>query len=134
MDKIIIVDILYKYLYTLKYFFKEGFYRKEKNIFVIPTKKLLAMKRELFPLIEKGHGMVCANNDNNICNPHKFKNCIQQIYDFLQYSLEEEAVFSNAFEFFPDNDNTDFFGWSHIPINKKCLKHLSWSRRLQYLK
>ena len=42
-------------------------------------------------------------------------------------------VFYGAFEFFPDDDNTDFFGWSHIPINRKCLKHLSYSQRLAYL-
>ena len=41
--------------------------------------------------------------------------------------------FYDAFEFFPHDENTDFFGWSHIPINRKCLKHLSWSKRLQYL-
>lgn len=131
MDKIFIVDIYCSCLYTLKYFLKEEFYIKEKNIYVIPTRKLLAIKRELFPKIEKGHGEICMCKE--MCNPHKFKKCIQQITDFLLHSVEEEAVFYNVFEFFPDNDNTDFFGWSHLPINKKCLKHLSYSQRLQHL-
>ena len=135
MNNIIIVDILCKYLYKLKYFFKEEFYIAEKNVYVIPTKRLLAMKRQLLPLIVEGHGERCDKNDYsyNCCDPHKFKKCLEDIYQFLQNSLEEEEVFYNAFEFFPDEDNETFFGWSHIPINKKCLKHLSWSRKIQYL-
>ena len=134
MNNIIIVDILCKYLYRLKYFFKEEFYIAEKNVYVIPTRRLLAMKRELLPLIVEGHGEKCDKNDSyNCCDPHKFKKCLEDIYQFLQNSLQEEEVFYNAFEFFPDKDNETFFGWSHIPINKKCLKHLSWSRKLQYL-
>ena len=125
MDKIIIVDVLCKYLYTLKYFFKE-FYISEKNVYVIPTKRLLAMKRQLLPLIVEGHG-------EDYCDPHKSKKCLEDIYQFLENSVNEEKVFYNAFEFFPDKDNETFFGWSHIPINKKCLKHLSWFRRMQYL-
>ena len=133
MDKIFIVDILCNCLYTLKYFFKDKFYVEEENSYLIPTRKLIALKRELFPKIAKGHGEVCSEVCSEVCNPHKFKNYIQQISDFLEYSIEEEGVFYDAIEFFPDNANTDFFGWSYRPVNKKCIKHLSWSRRLQYL-
>ena len=130
----IIVNVLCKYLYRLKYFFKEEFYIAEKNVYVIPTRRLLAMKRQLLPLIVEGHGEMCEKNDPyNYCDPHKFKKCLEDIYNFLENSVHEEKVFYNAFEFFPDEDNKTFFGWSHIPINKKCLKHLSWSRRMQYL-
>ena len=132
MDKIFIVDIFCGCLYTLKYFFKEKFYMEKENLYIIPTRELLALKRELFPKIDKGHGEVCGES-KNICNPHKFKNYIQQISDFLEYSVEKEGVFYDTFEFFPDNGNTDFFGWTYKPVNKKCIKHLSWSRRLQYL-
>ena len=134
MNNIIIVDVLCKYLYKLKYFFKEEFYIAEKNVYVIPTKRLLAMKRQLLPLIVEGHGEKCEKNDpHNYCDPHKFKKCLEDIYQFLENSVHEEEVFYNAFEFFPNKDNETFFGWSHIPVNKKCLKHLSWSRRMQYL-
>ena len=135
INKIIIVDVLCKYLYTLKYFFKEEFYLVEKNVFVIPTRRLLAMKRQLLPLIVEGHGERCNKNDyfHNCCDPHKFKKCLEDIYQFLENSILKEEVFYNAFEFFPDEDNETFFGWSHIPINKKCLKHLSYSRKMQYL-
>ena len=132
MDKIFIVDILCNCLYKLKYFLKDKFYVEKENSYIIPTRELIALKRELFPKIAKGHGEVCSDSEN-ICNPHKFKNYIQQISDFLEYSVEEEGVFYDAFEFLPDNANTDFFGWSYKPVNKKCIKHLSWSRRLQYL-
>ena len=134
MNNIIIVDVLCKYLYKLKYFFKEEFYIAEKNVYVIPTRRLLSMKRQLLPLIVEGHGEKCDINDSyNCCDPHKFKRCLENIYQFLENSIMEEEVFYNAFEFFPDNDNETFFGWSHIPINKKCLKNLSMSRKLQYL-
>ena len=132
MNKIIICDVICKYLYTLKYFFKNEFYNKDKNVYIIPTHKLLALKRELFPKIQEGHGYVCGD-DKNVCDPYKFINYIKKIVDFLYYSVEEEKVFYGAFEFFPDDDNSDFFGWSYIPINKKCIKHLSYSRRLAYL-
>ena len=133
MNKVIIVDVLCKYLYTLKYFFKEEFYLVEKNVYVIPTKRLLAMKRQLLPLIVEGHGEKCDSQNNHCCDPHKFKKCLEDIYQFLQNSIINEEVFYNAFEFFPDEDNEAFFGFSHIPINKKCLKHLSYSRKMQYL-
>ena len=45
MDKIFIVNIFCKCLYTLKYFLKKEFYIEEKNIYVIPTRKLLALKK-----------------------------------------------------------------------------------------
>ena len=45
MNKIIICDVICKYLYTLKYFFKKEFYIEDKNVYVIPTHKLLALKR-----------------------------------------------------------------------------------------
>ena len=133
MNNVIIVDVLCKYLYTLKYFFKEEFYLAEKNVYVIPTKRLLAMKRQLLPLIVEGHGEKCDPNNHLCCDPHKFKKCLEDIFQFLENSINEEEVFYNAFEFFPDKDNVNFFGWSHIPINKKCLKHLSYSRKMQYL-
>ena len=133
MNNVIIVDVLCKYLYTLKYFFKEEFYLVEKNVYVIPTKRLLAMKRELLPLIIEGHGEKCKSTNPYCCDPHKFKKCLEDIFQFLENSVNEEEVFYNAFEFFPDKDNENFFGWSHILINKKCLKHLSYSRKMQYL-
>ena len=40
MNNTIIVDVLCKHLYRLKYFFKKEFYIAEKNVYVIPTKKL----------------------------------------------------------------------------------------------
>ena len=45
MNKIFICDVICKYLYTLKYFFKKEFYIEDKNVYVIPTHKLLALKR-----------------------------------------------------------------------------------------
>ena len=135
MDNIIIVDVLCKCLYALKYFFKEEFYIKEKNVYVIPTERLLAIKRQLLPLIVEGHGERCDKNDYsyNCCDAHKFKKCLEDIYQFLENSILEEEVFYNAIKFFPDKDNQTFFGWSHIPINKKCLKHLSYMQKLQQL-
>ena len=99
----------------------------------IHTTRLLAMKRQLLPLIVEGHGEKCDSQNNHCCDPHKFKKCLEDIYQFLENSINDEEVFYNAFEFFPDEDNEAFFGWSHIPINKKCLKHLSYSRKMQYL-
>ena len=133
MNKIYIVDVLCRYLYSLTYFFKEEFYIAEKNVYVIPTKRLLAMKRKLLPLIVEGHGEKCDYQNPYCCNPNKFKNCLEDIFQFLENSITEEGKFYEAFEFFPDEDNENFFGWSHIPINRKCLKHLSYSAKMQYL-
>ena len=135
MNNTIIVDVLCKHLYRLKYFFKKEFYIAEKNVYVIPTKKLLAMKRQLLPLIVEGHGNECEKKElHNYCDPHKFKKCLEDIFQFLENSLNE-GLFYNAFEFFPDKDNETFFGWSHIPINKICLPlDLPWYHKMQYLK
>ena len=80
MNKIYIVDVLCKYLYRLTYFFKEEFYIAKKNVYVIPTKRLLAMKRELLPLIVEGHGERCNYQNPYCCDPHKFKNCLENIF------------------------------------------------------
>ena len=135
IDNVIIVDVLCKCLYTLKYFFKEEFYIKEENVYVIPTEKLLAMKRQLLPLIVEGSGERCDKNDYsyNCCDPHKFKKCLEDIYQFLENSVVEEEVFYNAIKFFPDKENQTFFGWSHIPIKQKCIKHLSYMQRIRQL-
>ena len=68
-----------------------------------------------------------------MCSPHKFLKYLERIIDFLYYSVEEEMIFYSAFEFFQDEANSDFFGWSHTPIKAKNLEHLSYSRRLAYL-
>ena len=97
----IIVDVLCKYLYRLKYFFKEEFYIAEKNVYVIPTRRLLAMKRQLLPLIVEGHGEMCEKNDPyNYCDPHKFKKCLEDIYNFLEILCMKKRFFimhSNSF-------------------------------------
>ena len=86
-------------LIYIKILFKKRILHRRKNIYVIPTRKLLALKKELLPKIEKGHGIVCENK--NLCNPHKFKKCMEQITNFLLYSIEEEKVFMMRLNFFP---------------------------------
>lgn len=105
---------------------------KKKDIYIIPKQKLLAIARKLIPKIRNSSGYHCEY-DRDICNPHKFLNQMEEIIDFLYYSVEEKMVYYSAFEFFQNESNSNFFGWSHVPIKAKNLNHLSYSRRLAYL-
>ena len=48
INKIIIVDVLCKYLYTLKYFFKEEFYLVEKKRVCYSYKKVISNEKTTF--------------------------------------------------------------------------------------
>ena len=131
MNSIIICDIYMKCQYSLKYFLKDEFKVANNNSYIVPTKFIIDISRKLFPKIREGCSYVCPSNI--ACDQHKFLNYIQTIIDFLYYSVEEEKIYYKSFEFFPDEENSDFFGWSNRPMESKCLKHLSYSRRLAYL-
>lgn len=130
MEKIQIAYEEMKSSFTLKYFFKDEFKTKD-NIYIIPTNHILYISRKPFPIINKEIGIVCENDI--LCRCHKFKKYIEEIVKFLQDSLEIDGIFYKNFEFFKDDESNDFFGWSHVPGDHKNLKHLSYSRRLQYL-
>ena len=131
MDKVIICDVDMKYRYSLKYFLKDEFKVKDADFYIVPTKFIIDISRELFPKIREGCSYVCPSEIP--CNQHKFLNCIQKIIEFLYYSVEEDKLYYKSFKVFFNEENSDFFGWSWQPMESKCLKHLSYSRRLAYL-
>ena len=120
------------YSYSLKWFFKDRFKIDGDVIYIIPSQYILSTSRTFSPKIREACNYVCPSDTP--CNGRKFINYIQQIVDFLYYSIEEEKTWYKSFEFFPDEENKNFFGWSERPIENKCLKHLTYSRRLAYLK
>ena len=131
MDKVIICDVNMKYHYSLKYFLKNEFKVDGANFYIVPIEFIIDISRKLFPKIREGRSYVCPSDIP--CNQHKFLNYIQRIIDFLYYLVEEEKLHYKSFKFFPHEENSDFFGWSSHPMESKCLKHLSYSRRLAYL-
>ena len=132
MEKIELCHKEGRYSYSLKQFFKDRFKIDGDVIYIIPSQYILSTSRTFFPKIREACNYVCPSDTP--CNGRKFINYIQQIVDFLYYSIEEEKTWYKSFEFFPDEENKNFFGWSERPIENKCLKHLTYSRRLAYLK
>ena len=132
MEKIELCHKEGRYSYSLKWFFKDRFKIDGDVIYIIPSQYILSTSRTFFSKIREACNYVCPSDTP--CNGRKFINYIQQIVDFLYYSIEEEKTWYKSFEFFPDEENKNFFGWSERPIENKCLKHLTYSRRLAYLK
>ena len=125
---------LMEYSYSLKNFFKDEF--KKEGVYVIPFSHVLYVKRTIFPYIRDSCDFVCPYK--NPCDGHQFLDFIEELWNFMRYSVEERKCFFRYFYFFnfrlkSHNEIEKIAGWNFRAIQPKDLSHLSYSKRLSYL-
>ena len=125
---------LMEYSYSLKIFFKDEF--KKEGVYVIPFSHVLYVKRTIFPYIRDSCDFVCPYK--NPCDGHQFLDFIEELWNFMRYSVEERKCFFRYFYFFnfrlkSHNEIEKIAGWNFRAIQPKDLSHLSYSKRLSYL-
>lgn len=125
---------LMEYSYSLKIFFKDEF--KKEGVYIIPFSHVLYVKRTIFPYIRDSCDFVCPYK--NPCDGHQFLDFIEELWNFMRYSVEERKCFFRYFYFFnfrlkSHNEIEKIAGWNFRAIQPKDLSHLSYSKRLSYL-
>ena len=125
---------LMEYSYSLKIFFKDEF--KKEGVYVIPFSHVLYVKRTIFPYIRDSCDFVCPYK--NPCDGHQLLDFIEELWNFMRYSVEERKCFFRYFYFFnfrlkSHNEIEKIAGWNFRAIQPKDLSHLSYSKRLSYL-
>ena len=123
------------YQYSLRSLFKEKFEVtniKGQRCFMIPTDFLVKYYREHIVNV-RNIDFVCPRNKP--CKMHKSFLYLQHLIDTLVWSVEEKSTYYKYFYFqlkdFPEAAGVH--GWTAERLQSKCLKHLSYSRRLAYL-
>ena len=111
-------------------FFKREF--KKGHNYLIPIDHLIWFKRNVFPKIRNACDFVCPSDVP--CKGHKLINYIEMLWSAVVYAVEEKKVYYRYFYF----ENLKFLNgqlhsWDATPVDPKCLKHLSYSRRMAYL-
>ena len=120
----------------LAIFFKEEFYYDGR--YNIPTNYILEYKRKYFQKIrsdcDHGSNFVCPSD--NPCRGHKFIFFIEKIFEAITHCVVEEKIYYKYFLFIlkKNNYNSDIDGWDFIPSGYKDISHLSYSKRLSFLK
>ena len=125
----------FEYKITLRGLLKEEyeiFNINEKRCFLIKTEKFLEFFKDYQRKIFDDYGVVCESVKN--CVAHEAYFYLKYLKDELINSVENEKRYYKAFYFQLTNTPTVAFGgWTAEPVQPKCLKHLSYSRRLAYL-
>ena len=120
----------------LAVFFKEEFYYDDR--YNIPTDYILEYKRKYFQKIrsscDHGSNFICPSD--NLCRAHKFVFFIEKIFEAITHAVVEEKIYYKYFLFvLKINDfNKNIDGWDFFPYKYKDLSHLSYSKRLSFLK
>ena len=69
-----------------------------------------------------------------LCNGHKLLDYVEMLWEATVFAIEEKKVYYRYFYFenlvFKDGK---LQSWDATLVEPKCLKHLSYSRRLAYL-
>ena len=131
MEKTIIAFKDFEYIISMKSFFKDEFKSGGRN-YLIPIDHIKWFKRNIFPKIRDACSYVCPSSVP--CKGHKLLNYIDMLWDATVYVVEEKYVYYRYFYF--KNlvfKNGELHKWDATPVEPKCLKHLSYSRRLAYL-
>ena len=125
----------FEYKTTLRGLLKEEF--KIFNIngqrcFLIKTEKFIEFFRDFETKVRDAYGFVCKSDVP--CFAHRAYNYSKYLRDNLIKSIEDKKRFYKALYFQLTNISTVAFGgWTAEPVQPKCLKHLSYLRRLAYL-
>ena len=122
---------------ALKYLLKEDY--KVVNInnhtcYYVPTEHILKVGREVISKINRVD-YVCPRDIR--CDQHHFKYWFEKFFDDIQRMVVEEKKFPKMIFFVckhvKDNTKDHLFGWCHDFCVLKDLKHLTYSKRLQFL-
>ena len=126
---------LMEYSYSLKSFFKNEF-KKSEDTYLIPFSHVLHVKRIIFPYIRDSCEYVCPYKEP--CDGHQFLNFVEQLWEFMRYSVEDRKCFFKYFYFYDFrlksvDEIEKIAGWNFKAVEAKDLSHLSYSKRLSYL-
>ena len=128
MEKTIIAFKDYEYIISMKSFFKDEF----KHGRLIPIDHIKWFKRNVFQKIRDACSFVCPQLVP--CNGHKLIDYVQMLWDASVFAVEEKKVYYRYFYFknlvFKDGK---LHSWDAVPLEPKCLKHLSYLHRVAYL-
>ena len=131
MEKTIIAFKDFEYVISMKSFFKDEFKSGSHN-YLISLDHIKWFKRNIFPKIRDACSYVCPHSVP--CKGHKLLNYIEMLWEASVYAVEEKKVYYRYFYF--ENmifKNGELHSWNATPVEPKCLKHLSYSRRMAYL-
>ena len=131
MEKTIIAFKDYEYSISMKSFFKDEFKSGSRN-YLIPMSHINWFKRNVFFKIRDSCSYVFM--ENVPCKGHKLLNYIEMLWSAAVFAVEEKKVYYRYFYF--ENftyKNGELHSWDATPVEPKCLKHLSYSRRMSYL-
>ena len=125
----------FDYKITLRMLLKtenEVFNLNNKRCFLIKTQDIIVFLRNYQRKLFDDFGVVCESKNN--CLAHEAYSYLKYLKDELTFSVENEKIYYKAyyFELTPDS-NVAFGGWTATPVQKKCLKHLTYSCRLAFL-
>ena len=132
MEKTIIAFKDYEYSISMKSFFKDEFKSASRN-YLIPMSHINWFKRNVFCKIRDSCSYVFM--ENVPCKGHKLLNYIEMLWSAAVFAVEEKKVYYRYFYF--ENftyKNGELHSWDATPVEPKCLKHLSYSIRMSYLK
>ena len=125
----------FEYSISIRGLLKEEFQVKNLSgeiCFLIKTEEIIKFFRYFDVCIKNELGVVCESTSP--CLSHAAHGYIKHLIEEIYYYVEEEKRFYKAFYFRKTcNKNVAFGGWTAEPVQPKCLKHLSYSRRLAYL-
>ena len=115
----------------MKIFFKDEF--KKEGKYLISFDLLKWYKRNIFKKIRDNCGSFVCPSDTP-CDGHKFIEYVDMLWDSIVFAVEEKKVYYRYFFF--ENivyKNNKIHSWDAQPSDPKCLKHLSYSRRMAFL-
>ena len=131
MEKTIIAFKDYEYIVSMKSLFKDEFKSSSQN-YLILIDHIKWFKRNVFVKKRDSCSYVCPHTIS--CKGHKLLNYVEMLWNATVYVVEEKYIYYRyfCFENF-DFKNGELHSWDATPVEAKCLKHLSYSRRLAYL-
>ena len=125
----------FEYSITLRGLLKEQFEVKNLNgeiCFLIKTEEIMKFFRKFDTCVKNELGVVCSSNIP--CRSHTAHGYLKYLIDEIINYVENEKVYYKAFYFRrTKTDDVAFGGWTAEPVQRMCLEHLSYSRRLSYL-
>ena len=126
----------FEYSITLRGLLKEQFQVKNLHgeiCFLIKTEEIMKFFRHFNTCVNNEVGVVCESTVP--CRSHAAHGYLKYLVDEVINYVENDKMFYKAFYFRKTCDNdVAFGGWTAEPVQPLPLEHLSYSRRLAYLK
>ena len=141
MENTVLAFIGFEMIVKMSDFFWPCF--KQGHNYVVPLDHILQFKRKYFRKIDYAcSGPVCESAVP--CNGHKFKNYMQNIVDALMWATEEKKVYYKNVLFsnlkfsigkkhkWSKNTCPVLESWEATPVDPKCLKNYTYSKRMAF--